>query len=222
MSCPCLCWKKTSVNERNRNMNVYRVQIQIDQIDEDNGTCLKPGEPYEAGRFTTESEAVTFVEEELLTTRLGGSAADLLEACKVLTSYTMDLLYRLDNQVNISDIEEVEQARVAIAKYKPATTPHTQLQEVCRQILDSLDAGGELSRAFAEEIHRLKDILQGAPFVKAECPGCGARFGEWDFIQRVAFNGEAIYAQYTCKKCGSRINQYFTLTDISIDNRHAP
>ena len=218
--CPCLCWKKTSVSERNLNMNVYRVQIQIDQIDEDNGTCLKPGMPYVAGRFTTESEAVTFVEEELLTTRLGGSAADLLEACKVLTSYTMDLLYRLDNQVNISDIEEVEQARTAIAKYKPATTPHTQLQEVCRQILDSLDVGGELSQAFAEEIHMLKDVLQGAPIVKAECPRCGARFGQWDFIQRVTFNGEAIYAQYICKKCGKRINQQFTLTDISIDNHH--
>lgn len=202
-------------------MNVYRVHIQIDQIDEDNETCLKPGVSYEAGRFTTESEAVTFVEEELLTTRLGSSAADLLEACKVLTSYTMDLLYRLDNQVNISDIAEVEQARTAIAKYKPATTPHTQLQETCWQILDSLDVGGELSRAFAEEIHMLKDVLQGAPVVKAECPGCSARFGEWEFIQKVAFNGEAIYAQYTCKKCGSRINQHFTLTGISIDNRHA-
>jgi len=202
-------------------MNIYRVQIQIDWVDEDDDTCLKPGEPYEAGRFTTESEAVTFVEEQLLTIRLGGSAADLLEACKVLTSYTMDLLYRLDDQVNLSDIEEIEQARVAIAKYKPAITPHTQLQETCRQILDSLNVGGESSQAFAEEIHMLKDILQGAPVVKAECPGCGARFGQWEFIQKVAFNGEAIYAQYTCKKCGSRINQQFTLTDISIDNHHA-
>jgi len=219
--CRYLFWKRASVSERNRNMNIYRVQIQIDQIDENDETCLKPGVPYEAGRFTTESEAVTFVEEELLTTRLGGSAADLLEACKVLTSYTMDLLCRLDNQVNISDIEEIEQARIAIAKYKPATTPHTQLQETCRQILDSLDVGGEPSRAFAEEIHRLKDILQGAPVVKAECPGCGARSGEWEFIQKVAFNAEAITAQYTCKKCGSRINQQFTLTDISIDNHPA-
>lgn len=202
-------------------MNVYRVQIQIDQIDEDNETCLEPVVQYEAGRFTTESEAVTFMEEELLTMRLGGSAADLLEACKVLTSYTTDLLYKLDNQVNISEIEEIEQARMAIAKYKSATTPHTKLQDVYRQILDSLDVGGELSRAFAEEIHMLKDILQGAPVVKAECPGCGARFGQWEFIQRVDFNGEAIYAQYTCKKCGKRINQQFTLTDISIDNHHA-
>ena len=201
-------------------MNVYRVRIQIDLIDEDNGTCLKPGVPYEAGRFTTESEAVTFVEEQLLTIRLGGSAADLLEACKVLTSYTMDLLYKLDNQVNLSDIEEIEQARMAIAKYKAATTPYTQLQEAYRQILDSLDIGGEPSQVYAEEIHMLKDILQGAPVVKAECPGCGARSGEWDFIQKVSFNAETIVAQYTCKKCGNRIIQVFILTDISIDNRH--
>jgi len=43
--------------------------------------------------------------------------AELLEACKVLTSYTMDLLYRLDDQVNLGDIEEIQQAKDAIDKY---------------------------------------------------------------------------------------------------------
>jgi len=55
--------------------------------------------------------------DKLMTTRIAGSAAELLEACKVLTSYTTDLLYRLDNQVNISDVEEIQQAKDAIAKY---------------------------------------------------------------------------------------------------------
>jgi len=41
----------------------------------------------------------------------------LLEACKTLTSYTMDLLYRLDDQVNLGDIEEIQQAKDAIDKY---------------------------------------------------------------------------------------------------------
>ncbi len=45
------------------------------------------------------------------------SAAELLEACRNITSYTMDLLYKLDNQVNLSDIEEVQQARDAIDKH---------------------------------------------------------------------------------------------------------
>jgi hypothetical protein len=52
-----------------------------------------------------------------MTTGIVRSAADLLEACKVLTSYTMDLLYRLDNQINLSDVEEIQQAKYAVAKY---------------------------------------------------------------------------------------------------------
>lgn len=45
------------------------------------------------------------------------SAAELLEACRNITSYTMDLLYKLDNQVDLSEIEEVQQARDAIDKH---------------------------------------------------------------------------------------------------------
>jgi len=47
--------------------------------------------------------------------------AELLEACKVITSYTMDLLYRLDDQVNLSDVEEVQQAKDAIDRYSRFT-----------------------------------------------------------------------------------------------------
>jgi len=55
--------------------------------------------------------------DELKTTIIAHPAAKLLEACKVLTSYTMDLLYRLDNQVNLGDVQEIQQAKEAIAKY---------------------------------------------------------------------------------------------------------
>jgi len=61
--------------------------------------------------------SISELPNELMTTPITRSAADLLEACKVLTSYTMDLLYRLDNQVNISDVEEIQQAKDVIAKY---------------------------------------------------------------------------------------------------------
>jgi hypothetical protein len=61
--------------------------------------------------------SISELPDELTTMRITGSAADLLEACKVLTSYTMDLLYRLDDQVNIGDVEEIQQAKDAIAKY---------------------------------------------------------------------------------------------------------
>ena len=55
--------------------------------------------------------------DELKATSIASSAADLLEACKVLTSYTTDLLYRLDNQINLDDVEEIQQAKYAVAKY---------------------------------------------------------------------------------------------------------
>jgi len=61
--------------------------------------------------------SISELPDELMTTRITRSAADLLEACKVITSYTTDLLYRLDDQVNISDVEEIQQAKDAIAKY---------------------------------------------------------------------------------------------------------
>ena len=61
--------------------------------------------------------SISELPDELMTTRITRSAADLLEACKVITSYTMDLLYRLDDQVNIGDVEEIQQAKDAIAKY---------------------------------------------------------------------------------------------------------
>ena len=60
--------------------------------------------------------------DKLITTGITRSAAELLEACKVLTSYTMDLLYRLDNQVNLGDVEEIQQAKDAIAKYTSVIT----------------------------------------------------------------------------------------------------
>ncbi|MFH1615390.1 MAG: hypothetical protein ABIG61_09950 [Planctomycetota bacterium] len=61
--------------------------------------------------------SISELPDELMTTRIASSAADLLEACKVITSYTTDLLYRLDDQVNLGDVEEIQQAKDAIAKY---------------------------------------------------------------------------------------------------------
>ena len=61
--------------------------------------------------------SISELPDELTKIRITSSAVDLLEACKVLTSYTMDLLYRLDDQVNIGDVEEIQQVKDAIAKY---------------------------------------------------------------------------------------------------------
>jgi len=66
--------------------------------------------------------SISELPDELMTTRISRSAADLLEACKVLTSYTTDLLYRLDNQINLGDVEEIQQAKDTIAKYTSIVT----------------------------------------------------------------------------------------------------
>jgi hypothetical protein len=61
--------------------------------------------------------SITNLPEKLITTRITRSASELLEACKVLASYTMDLLYKMDNQVYLPDIEQLQQARAAIQKH---------------------------------------------------------------------------------------------------------
>ena len=66
--------------------------------------------------------SISELPDKLMTTRITRSSNDLLEACKVITSYTMDLLYRLDDQVNIDDVEELQQAKDAIAKYTNIVT----------------------------------------------------------------------------------------------------
>jgi len=66
--------------------------------------------------------SISELPDKLMISRITSSAAELLEACKVLTSYTMDLLYRLDNQVNLGDVEEIQQAKDAIAKHASVVT----------------------------------------------------------------------------------------------------
>ena len=64
--------------------------------------------------------SIPHMPDELTTTQMTRLSAELLEACETVTSYTTDLLYRLDNQVNISDVEEIQQAKDAIAKFTSA------------------------------------------------------------------------------------------------------
>jgi hypothetical protein len=198
-------------------MIIYKVWIHVEEIDESEDHYLNFDPFYEAGKFDTEDAAMKFVEDELMTRRITGSAADLLEACKVLTSYTTDLLYRLDNQINLGDVEEIQQAKDAIAKYSLAEIPCTKLRNVCQQMLDTLNIGGEQARQFAEEIAMLKDALKSAPVVNDSCPKCGAGSDEREFIGKDFLGIEAIHMHYLCKRCGSEIIEEFTLTDVFID-----
>ena len=203
--------------ERGPTVNTYKVWIQIEEIDESVDHYQNLGLPYEAGQFKTEMDARKFVENELMKTQIPDSAADLLEACKVLTSYTMDLLYELDDQINLDDVEEIQQAKAAIARYNSAQTPNTKLRNACQRMLDMLDIGSEQSRQFAEEIKMLKDALKVSA-VKDNCPKCGAGCDERELTDKDFIGIEAIHMHYTCKKCGSQITEEFTLTDVFIDN----
>jgi transposase-like protein len=93
-----------------------------------------------------------------------------------------------------------------------------RLQKACRQVLDSMDVGGEQSRQFAEEIKTLKDALKTTPTVDDSCPKCGAGSDEREFISKDFLGIEAIHMHYLCKRCGSDIIEEFTLTDVFIDD----
>lgn len=120
-------------------MKHYKVWIHVEEIDGNQNHYADMDSPYEAGSFTTEAQARQFVEKELMTTKLSGSAADLLEACKALTSYTSDLLFKLDNQVNLSEIEEIQQAKGAIAKYMPVDMMPGQFRVTLQEQSPGLD-----------------------------------------------------------------------------------
>lgn len=64
-------------------------------------------------------------------TKLSLLELQLLEACKTLTSYTMDMLQRLDDQVNLDDIEELQQARDIIGKYENLATQSDEFLTEC-------------------------------------------------------------------------------------------
>ena len=203
---------------------IYKVWIQIEEIDEGKDHYLNISEPYEAGKFDTEAEAVKFVENELMTTQVPDSAIGLLEACKVLTSYTTDLLYKLDDQINLDDIEEIQQAKDAIARYNPAGTPNTNLQKACQaglKFLDSLPETRLTTQLENREAFRkmLNDALnQNMPVIDDRCPKCRAGHAERQLKERVFIDMEAIHVHYICNKCGSEITEEFTLSDVFIDN----
>ena len=95
-----------------------------------------------------------------------------------------------------------------------------RIHDLIKQVLHSLDVGGEQSRQFAEEIAMLKDALKAAPAVNDDCPKCGAGSDKRDLTSRDFLGIEAVHMHYTCKKCSSKITEKFTRTTVFIDNAH--
>jgi len=85
---------------------------QVDYEDLDDNKITSPDHDYQPFEMSLISGALIPGKD-----RLGFLEAQLLEACKVITSYTTDLLYRLDDQVNLDDVEELRQAREVIDIY---------------------------------------------------------------------------------------------------------
>ena len=203
---------------------IYKVWIQIKQIDEGKDHCVNIGRPYEAGRFDTKTAARKFVKNELMADRIPNSAADLLDACESLTSYTMDLLYKLDDQVDLSDIEEIQQAKAAIEKYSSIPRPNATLREVCRlglQFLDTLPETELTTESENREWFRkmLRNTFdRNTSIVDDSCPNCGAGNDERELIEREFIGIEAVHMHYMCNECGVRMIEEFTLTDVFIDN----
>ena len=203
---------------------IYKVWIQIEEIDEDTNHYLNISEPYEAGKFDTEADAVKFVENELMITRIPISAIGLLEACKSITSYTVDLLYRLNNQVDLDEIEEIQQANAAIARYGSAEYPDTNIRKLCQagfKFLDSLTETELTTQLQNREAYRkiLNDAFnRNTLTVDDRCPKCGAGHDDRQFKERNFLDAEAMHVHYICNKCGSEIIEEFTLSEVFIDN----
>jgi len=203
---------------------IYKVWIQIEEVDERRSHHVNIGQPYEAGRFDTKTAARKFVKNELMAARIPNSAADLLDACESLTSYTMDLLYKLDDQVDLSDIEEIQQAKAAIEKYSSIPRPNATLREVCRlglQFLDTLPETELTTELENREGFRkmLSDALnRNVPIVDDSCPKCGAGNDERELIERDFIGIEAVHMHYLCNKCGVKMIEEFKLAEVFIDN----
>ena len=70
-------------------MKIYKVWIQIEEIDESKDHYLNIGELYEAGKFNTEMEARRFVENELMVIRAAN--AGLRNACRAAIKFLKGL-----------------------------------------------------------------------------------------------------------------------------------
>ena len=203
---------------------IYKVWIQIEQIDEDKDHCVNIGPPHEAGRFDTKTAARKFVKNELMAARIPNSAADLLDACETLTSYVMDLLYKLDDQVDLNDIEEIQQAKAAIEKYSSIPRPNATLREVCRlglQFLDTLPYTELTTESENREWFRKmlnEGLSNNSPAVDDSCPNCGAGNDERELIERDFIGIEAVHMHYLCNECGVRMIEEFKLAEVFIDN----
>jgi len=88
---------------------IFKVWVEIEKIGDETKGEYENVSQYELGKFETQEQAENFV--------AALPATELFNVCATLTSYVTDLLYRLDNQVCLDDVEELQQARQALGRY---------------------------------------------------------------------------------------------------------
>ena len=103
---------------------------QVDYENTDGDTITPPEHDYQPFNMSLLSGA-EIATNQSKKAKLGFLEAQLLEACKIVTSYTTDLLYRLDDQVNIGDVEELQQAKDVIDRYANLATQSGKLLIGC-------------------------------------------------------------------------------------------
>ena len=89
----------------------------IDYENLDGDTITPPEHDYQPFNMSLLSGAEIAINQPKKA-KLSFLEAQLLEACRVITSYTTDLLYRMDDQVDISDVEEIQLAKSIIDRFE--------------------------------------------------------------------------------------------------------
>ena len=112
---------------------------QVDYENIDGNTITPPEHDYQPFNMSLLSSA-EIATNQSKKVKLGFLEVQLLEACKVITSYTTNLLYRLDDQVNIGDVEELQQAKEVIGRYANLATQSGKLLIECFISEQSSDA----------------------------------------------------------------------------------
>lgn len=114
-------------------MKQYKVWVHVEEIDEDRDHYVDLEPCYSSGCFETEAEARDHIEKELMSTHITGSAVLLLEACKGLISYISEMLYQMNDQVDLDEYEVIRHAKEAIGRYHPKEPLSPQSHEVLLQ-----------------------------------------------------------------------------------------
>lgn len=111
-------------------MKNYKVWVHVEEIDEDHDHYVDLEPCYSPGCFDSEQGAREYVENDLLTTQITGSAVLLLDICKNLTSFISEQLYQMNDQVDLDDYPVIRQAKEAIESYHDTPSlPEVTLQE---------------------------------------------------------------------------------------------